>query len=1274
MGGPVELWGSRVEVDDPEAGLWGNPMEIDDLAFPLTRGSWIFGLPRRQGCLLPSGSLGFLSGLMVWFSGVRWSGRSDASCKRPSRLARPFLRSTAGFFSGRPSIPDVELAFYDLSGSDRAVEEAREMALSIQRTPMALTGPLFGFALFKTREDESYLFACCHHIAIDGTGIALVGQRIASVYSAIVSGAPLPPGLFGSLQDLVDTELAYESSDEYREDEAYWMQNLPAEPTGDFGLDDSAEHDPWPSAPVAIDPAIVSRVEELARAWDVPRSSVITAACALLVRGWCAEGAEVVFDFPVNRRVSAEAKTLPAMVAGVVPLVISVSAGDTVSELCAHVDTRIRDAVAHQRFPVHALERKARGSGRLAERVNLNFIPAGFTLPFGGVMASASYTNSGQVGGFGLIFSSDGDDLFLSTAGAGGPLSNFEVADLARRIEQVLAAMAADPSRRLSSIDLLDGGEQAGLDEIGNRVILSQPTTPVSIPELWAQQVQRVPDAGALSCGDRSLTYRELDEASNRLAHLLTSHGVGPGGCVALLSPRSAEAIVAILAVLKTGAAYLPIDPSLPAARLQFMVADATPAAALTTSELAERFDACELAVIDLNDPAIEDQPGTALPFPSSDDIAHIIYTSGTTGVPKGVAVTHHNVTQLVESVDALPPQQVWSQWHSYSFDVSVWEIWSALLHGGRLVVVPESVASSPDDLHALLVTQQVSVLGQTPSALGALSPQGLDSTALMVAGEACPAEVVERWSPGRVMINAYGPTETTVYAAMSAPLAAGPGVVPIGSPVPGAALFVLDAWLRPVPAGVVGELYVAGRGVGTGYIRRSGLTASRFMACPFAEAGDRMYRTGDLVRWGADGQLRYLGRADEQVKIRGYRIELGEVQTALAGLDGVEQAAVIAREDRPGDKRLVGYITGTADPAAARAALAERLPAYMVPTAVVVLEVLPLTVSGKLDRRALPAPEYQDVDRYRAPATPVEEILADIYAQVLGLERVGVDEPFFDLGGDSILSMQVAARARAAGVLCRPRDIFVEQTVARLAQVATVATGENGVVDEGIGPVEATPIIRWLQSVDGPVGQFNQTIVIDAPAGVTHADVVAVLQGLLDRHAMLRLRVEDDEAGGWSLTVPEPGSVDAGACVQSVDVLSDEAMVAGRSKLDPAAGVMLSAVWATTSNQMALIIHHLAVDGVSWRVLLEDLNIAWAQHRSGQPVGIAGRRHLVCPVVVAAERICARRGGGGLRRDVAAGGGDAGPAAGGGPRGHLCDRAELVGVVGCGNHPAAAR
>jgi glycopeptidolipid biosynthesis protein len=536
-------------------------------------------------------------------------------------------------------------------------------------------------------------------------------------------------------------------------------------------------------------------------------------------------------------------------------------------------------------------------------------------------------------------------------------------------------------------------------------------------------------------------------------------------------------------------------------------------------------------------------------------------------------------------------------------FDVSVWEILGALLHGSRLMVVPESVAGSPDELHDLLVAEKVSVVYQTPSAVGMLSPEGLEHAALVVAGEACPPDVVDRWAPGRVMINAYGPTEATIYAAISAPLTTGSGVVPIGSPVPRGATFVLDQWLRPVPAGAVGELYLAGRGLGVGYLNRSGLTSSRFMACPFGGPGARMYRTGDLVRWGADGQLQYLGRADEQVKIRGYRIELGEVQAALAGLDGVEQAAVIAREDRPGDKRLVGYITGAADPVGARAALAEKLPAYMVPAAVVAIEHLPLTVNGKLDKRALPAPEYHDADRYRAPMSQVEEILAGIYAQVLGMERVGVDDSFFDLGGDSILSMQVVARARAAGVVCRPRDVFVEQTVSRLASVAQVVGGQAAEVDEGIGSVVATPIMRWLRDVDGPTDEFNQTVVLQAPAGVDQSDVTVVLQALLDRHAMLRARVGDDGAGGWLAQVPEVGAVDAEECLRTVEALSDEAVAAARSRLNPAAGKMVSALWAPATGQLALMIHHLAVDGVSWRILLEDLNIAWAQLLRGGPV-----------------------------------------------------------------------
>ena len=410
---------------------------------------------------------------------------------------------------------------------------------------------------------------------------------------------------------------------------------------------------------------------------------------------------------------------------------------------------------------------------------------------------------------------------------------------------------------------------------------------------------------------------------------------------------------------------------------------------------------------------------------------------------------------------------------------------------------------------------------------------------------------------------------------------------------------------MRPVPAGVVGELYLAGRGVGVGYVRRGGLTASRFVACPFGGPGARMYRTGDLVCWGADGQLQYLGRADEQVKIRGYRIELGEIQAALTGLAGVEQAAVIAREDRPGDKRLVGYITGTAEPPEIRGQLGERLPPYMVPAAVVVLDALPLTANGKLDTRALPAPEYTEGDGYRAPANAVEEILAGIYAQVLGLERVGVDESFFDLGGDSILSMQVVARARAAGLICRPRDIFVEQTVARLARVAGVADGAPGPVDEGIGPVVATPIMRWLASMDGPVEQFNQTVTLQAPTGVTQADVAAVSAGVAGSACHVAAARRQRRRRGL-VAVGARGRI--GRCRRmsaTVDVLSDEALVAARARLNPATGTMLRALWAADSGQLALIIHHLAVDGVSWRILLEDLNIAWAQHHNGQPMAL---------------------------------------------------------------------
>ncbi|MDA2890725.1 amino acid adenylation domain-containing protein [Mycolicibacterium sp. BiH015] len=1197
-------------------------MELSDRAFPLTRAQLDIWLEQEMGHF----GAEWQFGLLVRIEGAIERDALEWSISRVIREAETVRVSITevdgSVYQTAVDYPDVELEFYDVSDEPDPVAAAEAMALSMQRTPMAFAGPLFRFALFETGFDEYSLFGCFHHIVTDGAGLGLIGNRIASVYSALVAGEPIPPAFFGSLQDLVDCEADYEASQDYRDDHEYWTRNLPAEAAPKNPLAQAPPHrDPNElSTPVQLDPGVLRRVQELAHVWNMPRASVITAACAVMLRGQSGDGADVVLDFPVSRRVKAETKTLPAMVAGVAPLVVNVAAASTVAAFCEHVDTRIRETLQHQRFPVHALERKTGGAEQRTDRVVIDFLPHAFSLDFGGVTATASMTNSGFIGGFGLIFSGTGDELFLSTLGSGQLFADSDVTGLARRLERVLVAMAADPSRRMSSIDVVDEHELAEVQRWGNRAALTAPTDPsASIAALFAAQVARTPDAVAVTFADRSLTYRELDEASTRVALTLAGRGVGPGQRVALLIPRSADAIVAMVAITKTGATYVPIDPAVPAARRDYVLADAAPTAVITTADLADQLDGRQRLVVDIATVA-DPEPDAALTDSDPDQIAYIIYTSGTTGTPKGVAIPHRNVHRLLETLDADMglAGQVWSQCHSLAFDFSVWEIWGGLLYGGRVVIVPDAVVRSPEDLHALLVNERVTVLSQTPSAFYAL--QAADALApelgerlsleyVVFGGEALEPHRLSSWLAAHPvsprLINMYGITETTVHASLREVVAGDveKTVSPIGVPLGHLGFFVLDEWLKPVPVGVVGELYVAGAGLAEGYVGRAGLSSTRFVACPFGIAGGRMYRTGDVVAWGADGELRYVGRADEQVKIRGYRIELGEIQAALSALDGVAQAEVVAREDRPGDKRLVGYFTGTADPASVRAALADRLPSYMVPAAVVVIDAIPLTVNGKLDTRALPAPEYRDAERYQAPADAVEEILAGIYAQVLGLQQVGVDESFFELGGDSILSMQVVARARAAGVLCRPRDVFAEQTVARLARVARVADADTDVVDDGVGSVTATPIIRWLEHVKGPVAQFNQTVVLQAPTGVTESDVVALLQALIDRHGMLRLRVRDDDAEGWSLTVPQPGAIDARSRVQTVDTLTDQAVVAARARLNPAAGEMLSAVWVEPIGQLVVIAHHLAVDGVSWRILLEDLNLAWAQRCTGQQV-----------------------------------------------------------------------
>ncbi|WP_142283664.1 condensation domain-containing protein, partial [Mycobacterium gordonae] len=692
--------------------------------------------------------------------------------------------------------------------------------------------------LLRLADDEYVLVAVAHHIAADGWSITPLLRDLSAAYAARSGGhapgwAPLAVqyadytlwqrAQLGDLEDpgsRIATQLSYwEQALAGMPERVQLPIDRPYPPVADYrGARVPVE---WPAT-------LHQQVARVAREHNATSFMVMQAGLAVLLAK-LSGSTDVAVGFPIAGRRDPTLDELVGLFVNTLVLRVDLGGDPSVAELLARVRARSLAAYEHQDVPFELLVERLNPTRSLTHHPLVQVVLSWQNLPDHagrpglGEVEVAPLPIEVQTARMDLdFFLNERWDESGQPAGIGGAVEFrtdvFDTASievLVERLRRVLAAMTADPTARLSSIDLLDDSEHARLGQLGNRAVLTGPApTAASIPALFAAQAARTPDAMAVSFQGRSMSYRELDETANRLAHLLAAEGVGPGACVALVLERSVQAVVAILAVLKTGAAYLPIDPALPAARIGFMLTDAAPIAAVTTTALADRLDGHDLTVIDIDDRAVHSQPSTALPTASPDDVAYIIYTSGSTGVPKGVAITHRNVAALVDSLEdaglGSGPGRVWAQWHSYGFDASVEEMWAALLRGGRLVVIPEEVAASPEDLRALLVAEQVSVLSQTPTALGTLSPHGLESVSLLVAGEVCPAELVERWAPGRVMVNAYGPTEATVCAARSAPLVAGSGVPPIGAPIAGVAVFVLDGWLRPVPVGVVGELYAA--------------------------------------------------------------------------------------------------------------------------------------------------------------------------------------------------------------------------------------------------------------------------------------------------------------------------------------------------------------------------------------------------------------------------------------------------------------------------------
>jgi amino acid adenylation domain-containing protein/non-ribosomal peptide synthase protein (TIGR01720 family) len=803
---------------------------------------------------------------------------------------------------------------------------------------------------------------------------------------------------------------------------------------------------------------------------------------------------------------------------------------------------------------------------------------------------------------------------------------------LSGHLVQALREGLEDKDKPLGRFELLTPDERRRLLSDWNDTA-TRYTSDAAAHQLFEARVAESPDSTALVFGEEELTYAELNRRANRLAHHLRALGVGPEVLVGLCLERSVEMVVGLLGILKAGGAYLPLDPSYPVERLSFMLADAAAPVLLTQARLADELPAGWAQVVCLDEDWDTSIAGESAENPaaaaSPDNAAYVIYTSGSTGRPKGVVVQHRGLCNLAEAQIRdfeIEPHSRVLQFASLSFDASVSEVFTTLIAGATLCVPAPEVPLHGDSLVGLLREQSITTVTLPPSVLMATAYAALPALkTLVVAGEACPPEVVARWSDGRRFLNAYGPTEATVCATVCEKPGR-EGRPPIGRPIANAAVYLLDSQAQPVPVGVAAELHIGGAGLARGYLNRPALTAEKFIPDPFsAEPGARLYRTGDLARHLPDGNIEFLGRIDHQVKVRGYRIETGEVEAALMQSGGVRQCVVVARDDAAG-KRLVAYVVSEEGSALnvseAREWLKERVPEYMIPAAFVSLSELPLNANGKIDRARLPEPggERPELrEAYAEPTGEAEHVLARIWSEVLGVERVGVDDNFFSLGGDSILSIQIIARANQAGLRLNPKHIFEHQTIAELAAVAGTAPAVVSEQGEVRGEVALTPIQRWFFARRLPrPHHYNQSLLFALRRPLDPAHLSAAAAALVSHHDALRLRFEHGAAGWRQSHAPAEGAADSlrlhdlsalPAAEQSKEV--ERLCAAAQRGFDLAAGSLFVVAFfdcGAEPGRVLLLAHHLVVDGVSWRVLLEDLQSAYEQAAGGDEISLPAK------------------------------------------------------------------
>ncbi|MFF5887156.1 amino acid adenylation domain-containing protein, partial [Streptomyces sp. NPDC012589] len=1077
--------------------------------------------------------------------------------------------------------------------------------------------PLIRFTLVSTGPDRHRLLVTCHHILLDGWSMPLLLSELFTAYAAGGDASALPA---------VTSYKRYLSWLDRQDDRAA------AAAYGELlaGLEEPTRLVPAPPgrAPVLpeqhvarLDADATARLTDWARTRGVTLAGVLQGVWAVVL-GALTGRDDVVFGTTTSGR-PPELPGVESMVGlfiNTLPVRLRTGASRTLAEVVQAAQRQHTELLPHQHLGLSRIQQDA-GHGELFDTVlileNYPLDPDALRTAVPGLTLTGVQGRDATHYPLSLLVL-PGEELTLRLDHAPDLVTAEEAAALAGRVLRLLAALPDAADLPLSRLELLGDEERTTLLGTYNATARSHPRH--ALREQLAARAAADPDAPALRCGTERLTRAELHARADRLAHELVARGAGPGALVAIALPRSTDLIVATLAVVKAGAGYLPLDPDYPADRIGYMLDDAAPALVVTTTDVAGTLPAVTERphlTLDTAGALLARRPtgptGTADPDPL--DTAYTIYTSGSTGRPKGVVVPQGALINLVHDMGerfAVTGDDRFLSVTTFGFDISNLEILVPLLTGAELVLAGRDTVRDPAALAALITGSDATVMQATPTLWHALVTEHPDSLAglrVLIGGEAVGEPLADALrAAAREVTNVYGPTETTIWSTAAVLDGERGGVPPIGRPIANTQVYVLDDALRPAPTGAVGELYIAGEGLARGYHGRPSLTATRFVPDPFGPPGSRMYRTGDVVRWGADGQLEYIGRADHQVKIRGFRIELGEIESELTAHPEVRQATVVARDDLPGGTQLVAYTVGTAAPAALRAHLADTLPAHMVPALYVAMDTLPLTENGKVDRKLLPAPVQGPSTAARAPRTPQEQLLCEVFAEVLGLPAPAApDASFFELGGHSLLATRLTGLIRTAlGADLPVRAVFDAPTpaalAARVADAGEARPAPAPAVRPDVLPLSPAQQRLWfLDRLEGGNPAYHIPVAVRLKGALDVPVLRAAVRDVVVRHEALRTRYPDTD-GRARQEVVDAAEVRIGL---PVTALSDDAVRdAARRGFDLAAGLPLRAELFRASDEehvLLLVVHHIAADGWSVGLLGTDLATAYEARRAGR-------------------------------------------------------------------------